>query len=381
MNKKYSIGYVDTINKLPKESWDRCNQEGNLFLSYNFLKLLEDSNSVSKEKGWQPVYFYLLDNAAKIAFAPCFIKYHSQGEYVFDHSWANAYQRLGLNYYPKLLLASPFSPVTGSRLLTDPKYHNNIKNILLRGIIDFCKRKRLSSFHINFFPKNELSTIKNNDFLVRYGEQFHFVNNNYANFDSYLSSLSYKKRKSIIKERRSISENNIKIYTLTGKNIKLEHCMLMHKFYLSTIEKKWSYDYLSKNFFLKLNKYLNKNLLFIFAEHNNETIAGSLNFLDSDCIFGRYWGATKNFNNLHFEVCFYKAIELAIEMGIKKVEAGAQGIHKLKRGYLPEQTFSGHYIFDPSLRDAIARYLQEEREMVSKEIKTIKEAHSPFKSK
>lgn len=378
MNNNYFKIY-ESIRLFRREAWDKCNLEGNIFLSYDFLYLLEKSGSVGKEKGWQPVYFGLYKNNILIACCASFIKYHSQGEYVFDHSWANAYSSLGLSYYPKLLIASPFSPVTGLRILINPESDDTSKAHLLKKIIQFCKDKKLSSLHINFFDRKELAFLKKNNFLLRYGEQFHFLNDGYSSFEDFLNSLSYKKRKSIIKERRKAKENNIKIQILEGERVNKKICKKMYQFYISTIKKKWSYNYLTEDFFLDLASSLKENIILIIASDNNRIIAGALNFLSGDTLYGRYWGSEVNVPYLHFEVCFYQAIEYAIKKRLKKVEAGAQGLHKVKRGYLPIKTYSAHMIFDKRLSSAIKNFLQEEEKVINKEIDLIKEEMSPFK--
>tara|TARA_E500000178_G_scaffold352334_1_gene415538 strand:- start:257 stop:1285 length:1029 start_codon:yes stop_codon:yes gene_type:complete len=342
---------------------------------------MEKSKSVSIQTGWKPLYFSLFENKRLVSCAACFIKTHSQGEYVFDHAWANAYSKLGLNYYPKLLIASPFTPVSGLRILLDPDSDSNNKNLIIKEIIYYCKENNISSLHINFFDKKELNYFNKHDFLIRVGEQFHFKNNNYNSFEEFLSSLSYKKRKSIIKERKSIKENqNLRIEVIDGKNIDKVVCMKMYQFYISTIKKKWSYNYLTEDFFLEIPKYLDGNAVIILASENNKVIAGALNFLSNNTLYGRYWGAEKEIQNLHFEVCFYQAIDFAIKNKLSKVEAGAQGLHKVKRGYLPYKTYSAHMLFNERLSLAVKNFLAEERKIVEEEIKAIQKELSPFKT-
>ena len=379
MKDKINIIAVSSINKLKAKDWDNCNKNGNIFLSYNFLKLLEDSNSIGGNTGWQPVYFCLKVNDKTTAIVPSFIKYHSQGEFVFDHSWAQAYQSLGLNYYPKLLIASPFSPVTGKRILVTQNINALIKKKLFDFIKDFCKEKKISSIHINFFEENELDFLKNEGFLIRYGEQFHFTNDNYNTFEDFLNKLSYKIRKSINKERQSIKHQGIDIEIIKNEEFNEKLSEIMYQFYISTIKKKWSYNYLSKDFFIKLPQYLKKESILILAKKNKSIIAGALNFISNDILYGRYWGSNADIKNLHFEVCYYQAMELAIKNKYIKVEAGAQGAHKIKRGYLPKITYSAHYIFNEKLKLAIKNFLAEERKIVLNDINHINDNYSPFK--
>ena len=379
MKDKINIIAVSSINKFKAKDWDNCNKNGNVFLSYNFLKLLEDSNSIGGKTGWQPVYFCLKVNDKITAIVPSFIKYHSQGEFVFDHSWAQAYQSLGLNYYPKLLIASPFSPVTGKRILVTQNINALIKKKLFDFIKEFCKEKKISSIHINFFEEHELDFLKNEGFLIRYGEQFHFTNNNYNTFEDFLNKLSYKIRKSINKERQSIKHQGIDIEIIKNEKFNKNLSEIMYQFYISTIKKKWSYNYLSKDFFIKLPQYLKKESILILAKKNKNIIAGALNFISNDILYGRYWGSNADIKNLHFEVCYYQAMEYAIKNKYIKVEAGAQGAHKIKRGYLPKITYSAHYVFNEKLKLAIKNFLEEERRIVLNDINHINDNYSPFK--
>lgn len=379
MKDKIQIIAESSINKFKAKDWNECNKNGNVFLSYNFLKLLEDSKSIGGNTGWEPVYFCLKVNNKVTAIVPSFIKYHSQGEFVFDHSWAQAYQSLGIKYYPKLLIASPFSPVTGKRMLVTSNANDTIKKKLFDFIKDFCREKKISSIHINFFEECELNFFKNEGFLIRYGEQFHFKNN-YNTFEDFLKNLSYKIRKNINKERQSIKNQGIDIEIIKNEDFTENIAQIMYQFYISTIEKKWSYNYLSKDFFIKLPQYLKKESVLILAKRNKNIIAGALNFISNNILYGRYWGSNTDVKNLHFEVCYYQAMELAIKNKYVKVEAGAQGAHKIKRGYLPKITYSAHFIFNEKLELAIKNFLEEERKIVLKDINYIKKKYSPYKT-
>ena len=380
MKNKIEIIAESSINKLQASDWYNCNKGGNVFLSYNFLRLLEDSKSIGGKTGWQPIYFCLKIDSKVVAIVPSFIKYNSQGEFVFDHSWAQAYQSLGLNYYPKLLIASPFSPVTGKRILITENTNDKIKKKLFNFIKEFCKEKKISSIHINFFEESELNFLRNEGFLIRYGEQFHFINNNYNSFEDFLENLSYKIRKKINKERNSIKNQGIDIEIIKNEYLNENLSEIMYQFYISTIKKKWSYNYLSKDFFIKLPQYLKNESILIIAKQNKNIIAGALNFISNKILYGRYWGSNIDIKNLHFEVCYYQAMEYAIKNKYIKVEAGAQGAHKIKRGYLPKVTYSAHYIFNEKLELAIKNFLEEEKKIVLEEINYIKKNYSPYKS-
>ena len=380
MKDKYKVYTTSSIKDFNEKQWDLCNALGNVFLSYKFLYLLEKSKSISADVGWTPLYFAVKEKDQLIAVVPSFIKSHSQGEFVFDHAWAQAYSNLGLSYYPKLVIASPFSPVTGMRFLIRLNKDIALKRILINSIKNYAKENNISSIHINFFDKSELESFKDEGFIIRYGEQFHFNNENYNSFDNFLKKLSYKSRKKIIKERKSIQDKGISIEVINKKNLNVSICKKMYEFYLSTIHKKWSYNYLSKDFFLGMPEHLKENTLIIIAKYSDNIIAGALNFVSNNKLYGRYWGCNQNIPNLHFEVCYYKAIELAINNNYSSVEAGAQGAHKIKRGYLPKLTYSAHYIFNDALKEAIFNFTEEEKRLVTDDMKVIEENYSPFKT-
>ncbi len=380
MYKDQYVKIFSSIHKINNDLWNNCNIKGNVFVSYNFIKLLEDSGSVNRDSGWSPLYFVLFKKNTVLACAPCFLKTHSQGEYVFDHSWANAYKQLGIPYYPKLLIASPFTPVSGNRILSIEENSAHYKNILLKEIIKYCISKNISGIHANFLLKDDLLLFKSNDFLIRSGIQYHFINKGYKKFDDFLFDLSYKKRKNILKERKSIKNREIKIEILEKRKVTKEVCNEIYLFYLDTIEKKWSYNYLTKDFFDNLPKYLGDEVIIIVAKIDNNIVAASLNFHSNNCLYGRYWGSKVNIPFLHFEICYYSAIEFAIKNGLEKVEAGAQGEHKIQRGYVPQETFSAHLMFDNKLKKAISQFVDEEKKIISENINLINKDYTPFKS-
>ncbi len=380
MTKKYNFKVHNNIESINKSEWNLCNSEGNLFTSYSFLKLLEDSKSLESRTGWHPNYFSLHSDNKIEACIAAYKKYNSQGEFVFDHSWANVYQKLGLNYYPKLVVASPFTPISGARLLVKDKKNEAAKNVLIKNLKNFCINENLSSIHVNFINKNEVNFFLKNNFFIKYGEQFHFTNNNYSTFQDFLASLSYKKRKAIIKERNMIKKMGIEIKVLKGNDINSTVLENLYKLYISTIEKKWSYDYLTKDFFLNLKNYLNEDLVIIAAYYEKRILALALNFISNNNLYGRYWGTYKNLPFLHFELCYYKAIETAILFKLDKVEAGAQGPHKIKRGYVPTATYSAHFILNKELHHIFKKYNEIEKDNIINEIKILKKEYSPYKT-
>ena len=380
MNKKYKLEIFNKISLLKKNEWDSCNENGNLFTSYNFLKLLEDSNSLIDRTGWYPSYFSWYKGNSINACAAAYKKVNSQGEFVFDHSWANVFARLNLNYYPKLVIASPFTPIAGKRLLIKDEVDFHLKKMMLRDVKNFCINEQLSSLHINFIEEDQIQFYLENDFIIRYGEQFHFINKQYSSFEDFLNNLSYKKRKAIIKERSAIKKAKVNIKVLKGDDISNKILEKLYKFYLTTIDKKWSYDYLTRDFFLNLKNYLKENLVVIIAYKESEVIATALNFISNNNLYGRYWGSKEEIPFLHFELCYYKAIEVAIENKLNKVEAGAQGPHKIKRGYLPTLTYSAHYIFNDELHKIFAKYNELEKQNIMDNIKILNREYSPYKT-
>ena len=370
------------ISSIGKEEWDECSKNHNPFLSYTFLKNLEDSNSIGPGTSWLPNYLCIIENKGIIAVSPMYIKLDSQGEYVFDHAWANAYYNAGGKYYPKIQLSVPFTPVTGNRILIkdslSKKEKENVINFFAQYIINITNNK-FSSTHITFCTKEESSILSRNKFLTRIGEQFHWQNNNYNDFNDFLNSLTSRKRKSITKERKFIRDNNIEIISKSKKKLKAIDWKLMYNFYKNTTEKKWGNTYLTKGFFDLLSKNFSENILIIFAKENGIIIAAAMHVVGKNTLYGRYWGSNKNIKYLHFELCYYQAIEWAIENKYDFVEGGAQGPHKIQRGYLPEKTYSSHYIANENFRNAVKEFLIEEEKIIKKDIQLINKKFTPFK--
>lgn len=348
----------------------------NPFVSHAFLSALEDSGSATEDSGWQPAHLLLEDASTVLAAAPMYVKSHSYGEYVFDHGWAQAFERAGGAYYPKLQIAVPFTPATGPRLLTGTNH--GLRTPLAHAVMTFAQRLQLSSVHITFQHQDEAKAIADLGFLPRYDQQFHWQNENYRDFADFLAALSSIKRKNLRRERKEALAAGIEIELLTGSDIKEGHWDAFFKFYMDTGARKWGSPYLTRDFFSLVTQSMANHILLIMAKRAGRYIAGALNFIGSDTLYGRNWGAIEHHPFLHFEICYYQAIEFAISKGLKIVEAGAQGEHKLARGYLPIRTYSSHWIAHPGLRDAVARYLKDERNAINESIDVLSE-HSPFR--
>ena len=378
-----SIVVENSIENIGKKNWNNCANHGvlsyNPFVSYEFLNALEKSNSVNGDSGWYTSFFVAKDNDDKIiGCTPAYLKNNSSGEYVFDYSWAEAYQRVGRSYYPKLQISIPFTPVSTPKLLTKDQNDIDTKVFMLQAIEDFCSEHAISSAHLTFLNEKELNTLQNKKWLIRTDQQFHWFNNNYNDFNDFLTALSSRKRKNIKKERDEANKNGLVIETLNHKEIQEFHWDEFYKFYIDTSIRKWGQPYLNRDFFSLIGQTLSENILLIMVKNNNKYIAGALNFIGGDTIYGRNWGCIEDHKNLHFEVCYYRAIDFAINNKLKKVEAGAQGAHKISRGYQPSKTFSAHWIKDIDFFEAISNYLKDERVYIQENIEKLNE-YIPFK--
>ncbi|MBL4869950.1 MAG: N-acetyltransferase, partial [Robiginitomaculum sp.] len=324
------------------------------FTDWDFLNALEISRSVGEGTGWTPCHIMLEDEHKNPqAFAPLYLKSHSMGEYVFDHAWADASQRAGIAYYPKLQCAVPFTPARGPRLITNSP---EAETALIKATQQFCDQNNLSGVHVTFIGERLQSRLAAQGFLARTDRQFHFINRRYENFDQFLAALTSRKRKKIKTERRRACEH-VTIKRLRGDQISFEDWDAFYSFYLDTSERKWGQAYLTRDFFQAIHETMRDQVLLIMAYQDDTPIAGALNFIGGDALYGRHWGACKHIQFLHFELCYYQAIEAAIEMGLSRVEAGAQGEHKLARGYEPVTTYSAHYLAHAGLRDAVDNFL------------------------
>ncbi len=356
-------------------AWDRCAGEGDPFLSHAFLSALEQSGSATFRTGWRPLPVGIDGpDGTPLGVVPAYVKSHSQGEYVFDHGWAEAYIRAGGTYYPKLQIAIPFTPVPGRRLLArDPA----LAPQLIAAAEALVRDAKLSSAHATFIARDEVPWFEEAGWLVRVDSQFHWHNRGFGDFDDFLATLSSRKRKAIRKERASAVEG-LEIRQLTGSEIDESHWDAFWTFYQDTGSRKWGAPYLSRSFFSLIGERMADRILLIFAYRDGEPIAGALNMIGSEALYGRYWGTIEEVRHLHFEICYYQAIDFAIARGLQRVEAGAQGSHKLARGYRPVPTWSAHYIPDPAFRRAVANFLAAERRAVAEEIEMLDEM-TPFR--
>jgi uncharacterized protein len=352
--------------------WDACamgndaSGKPNPFVSHAFLLALEVSGCTGGRSGWNPVHVLVETEAGQLlAAAPCYLKTHSQGEYVFDHGWADAFARAGGQYYPKLQVSSPFSPVTGPRLLVRPgELGESAEKVLIQGLRMVRDRTGASSIHITFPTEGEWERLGSSGFLQRMDQQFHWENAGYASFEVFLETLASRKRKNIRKERQTALQNGITVEWVTGGEITEVHWDAFLAFYIDTGSRKWGRPYLNRRFFSEIGRSMADQILLVMARRDGRLIAGAINFIGDDVLYGRNWGCIEDHPCLHFEVCYYQAIDFAIAHGLKRVEAGAQGEHKLARGYMPSATYSAHDIADPRLRRAVSDYLEREREHV-----------------
>ncbi len=382
---KAKIHVEQRIHSIDRADWQACAERdvktpGNPFISFDFLDILEESGCVSAETGWYPQHIVVENPKGKIsACMPCYLKVHSQGEYVFDQAWADALERAGGNYYPKIQISSPFSPVTGPRMLVRPGEDTEQNRVILASsALQLMEHYEASSVHLTFLPEKEARTLEGEGFLLRNDQQFHWFNEGYDSFDDFLENLSARKRKTIRRERRGALQKTIEIEWVTGSDLSEEHWDAFFAFYVDTGAKKWGRPYLSRSFFSLLGERMADQTLLVLAKRDGKYIAGALNLIGDNALFGRHWGCTEDHPFLHFEICYYQAIEYAIQNGLGRVEAGAQGPHKLARGYVPVTTTSAHYIAHSGLRDAVAHHLRGEREHVAFESKIL-ETHTPYR--
>jgi predicted N-acyltransferase len=363
------------VRAISADQWDACAGTDNPFLSHAFLAALEESCSVGGSSGWQALPVIVDDaNGVPQAIAPAYAKGHSQGEYVFDHAWADAWQRAGGDYYPKLQIAVPFTPVPGPRLLLRDDAQGPA---LIAAIEAVVQQNGLSSAHATFVSDAQLPMFEAAGWLLRAGTQFHWANRDYGSFDDFLTDLASRKRKAIRKERAAALDG-LTVRHLTGDAIRPEHWDAFWTFYQDTGNRKWGTPYLTRSFFTRLSETMGDKVLLILAERDGVPIAGALNLIGRDALYGRYWGAVEEVPFLHFELCYYQAIDAAIARGLQRVEAGAQGEHKLARGYTPVTTWSAHYLPDPGFRAAVADFLTRERTAVAEEQEYLGEL-APFR--
>jgi predicted N-acyltransferase len=396
---------VSSVSQIPAEDWDACANPAappdrpgaqafpaaagrsaagssaayNPFVSHAFFSAVEASGSASPRTGWGARHLVARLDGEIAGIVPCYLKSHSQGEYVFDRGWADAYQRAGGQYYPKLQAAVPFTPVTGPRLLIrDGTDRERIASALASGLVGLCDATEASSVHVTFALEAEWKLLATHGFLQRTDQQFHWHNQDYGSFDDFLATLNSRHRKAIKRERRDALASGITIHALNGSDITEDAWDAFFDFYMETGSRKWGRPYLTRAFFSLIGETMARDVLLVMARREGRWIAGAINFIGSDTLFGRNWGAIEHHPFLHFEVCYYQAIDFAIQRGLKTVEAGAQGEHKIARGYLPQTTFSAHYIADPALRRAVADYLRHERAYVAEAARELTDA-APFR--
>jgi predicted N-acyltransferase len=366
------------IHDIPAVEWDVCAGPTNPFVSHAFLAAIEDSGSAGKRTGWLPRHAALRDQAGRLlACAPMYAKSHSYGEYVFDHGWARAFEQAGGHYYPKLQVAAPFSPVPGPRLLIRPDIDLPY-SILAGALAQTCNELGLSSVHATFCTEPEYQALGNAGWLQRLGVQYHWQNDSYASFDDFLGALNARKRKSIKRERRDANAAGLEFLTLHGPEITAAQWKAFYRFYESTVDRKWGSAYLTEKFFPMLGDRLGERVVLMLATQSGKPVAGALNLAGTEALYGRNWGCLGDFPFLHFELCYYRAIDYAIARGLPRVEAGAQGEHKIQRGYMPSLTYSAHWINHRGLRRAISDFLEEERPARLHELQALS-AFSPFR--
>ena len=380
---QFSLELCDDISRVGAAEWNALAGDENPFVRHSFLYALEAGQAVGGDTGWEPAHL-LMRNADNVLVAamPAYLKHHSYGEYIFDHSWANAFNQAGGQYYPKLLSAIPFTPATGPRFLTgsaDNARQPQIRKALANGLAEYATRLDLSSAHINFLPEADTDDLQDEGWLIRSSIQFHWHNDGYEDFDDFLQSLSSRKRKNIRKERQSVTDAGVRMLQLTGDAIEARHIDAFYRFYLSTIDRKWGGAYLTREVFDILHQTMADKMLLVMAEFDGRIIGGALNFIGADALYGRNWGADLDIPNLHFEACYYQALDFAIAHKLRRVEAGAQGFHKVQRGYLPVKTWSAHWIAHDGFKQAIARFLRAEERGIDQEANHINLYASPFR--
>lgn len=385
-----TINVVGSVEDIGKADWDSvANPSGqpsaefsyNPFQSYNFFHALEKSGSADRSTGWMAQHLVMRDqDDACLGVLPCYLKNHSQGEYVFDHGWADAFERAGGDYYPKLQAAVPFTPATGRRIFVGHGDDASRRRLLMAGgLQQVCEQLQVSSAHITFMEEDEWSALGKQKFLQRTDQQFHWLNDGYETFDEFLTALSSRKRKNIRKERKAaLHGNGITIEHLTGDQLTEDIWDIFYRFYIDTGSRKWGQPYLTRKFYSLIGETMADDILLIMAKRDGKYVAGAINFIGSHSLFGRHWGCVEDHPFLHFEVCYYQAIDYAIAKGLDRVEAGAQGGHKLARGYMPQITHSAHFITHPDFRRAVEDYLDRERIAVEREASAIAR-HGPFK--
>ena len=369
-----------SLREVPPESWNRLIGDAFPFAEYDYLLALEEGQCVGIEPGWEPRYLTLWEGKQLQAACYLYRKTNSNGEYIFDWDWANAYQRYGQRYFPKLTSAVPFTPATGPKLLVaaDASNPRELQRQLLASALELAQQEGCSSLHFLFIPAEEREIYEAAGLLLRHSFQFHWQNQGYGSFEDFLSRLRSKRRKEILRERRQVQEQGLEIILLRGEEIEPKLCRVMYDFYLTTIDRKWAMPYLSYEFFQYIFTHFRDQLVLALARKQGRWVAGTINYHKGPHLFGRYWGCRQDFRSLHFELCYYRLIEYAIEQGVQRFEAGAQGAHKIQRGFLPNLTYSAHWIAHPAFHRAIGEFIEEEKRSIQNNIEENPEL-SPYR--
>lgn len=375
-----SVEVRDTLGEITAESWNALTEGNNPFTRYEFLYALETTGCLGEEKGWYPRYFLVFDNEELVAACPTYVKTNSYGEFVFDWAWADAYERNGLNYYPKLVSSIPYTPATGNRLLVRQDQNRAaLTTALQRTIIGFCEDQSYSGMHWLFVTHAEHELLEKDGLMTRMDCQYHWHNRDYSDFDHFLAGCTSKRRKTIRRERRHVTDANIRLEARAGATLTKEEWRYVHRFYTSTFDQKWGSASLTRRFFETVGETMGEDTLIVFAYHTEEyPIAASIMFKSEDTLYGRFWGCSEEHHSLHFEACYYQGIDYCIKHGLKKFEPGAQGEHKITRGFEPTLTYSSHWIAHEGFRKAIQNYLNEETQHVRQRCEGLTQ-HLPFK--
>ena len=378
-----NIRFIESIDRVTEQEWNRLQLDQNPFIQYRFLSALEQSGSVGEGTGWQVHHLLVVDDEQQLIGAvPCYLKQHSYGEYVFDWGWAHAYQRAGIAYYPRMVCAVPFTPATGSRLLVAVDHLGSvadIRQLLAAELVKEAQRLQLSSVHCLFLSDQETDSLAASQWLLRHDIQFHWQNNRYQDFDEFLASFSSKKRKNVKRERRRVREAGIEMEVVAGNKLTDEQWQFFYRLYRHTAYKRGGTAYLTQDFFQLIGEQMADSVVMVFAREGERYVAAALNFRGGQRLYGRYWGCLDEYDSLHFETCYYSAIEYCIDEGIDLYEAGAQGEHKLSRGFMPTRTRSAHWLAHPQFAEAVADFLDDERQQIAGYQEMLND-HAPFKS-
>lgn len=373
------VSIIGAINEVTADEWNRLVDSDNPFARFEFLNALEQHHCVGQTYGWLPQHIIIKENNRLIGASPMYLKNNSYGEFVFDWAWADAYHRSGLEYYPKLVTSIPYTPATGQRfLINDDHRYEEISQLIINTGIQHAKAIGVSSMHWLFTNDNDTRQLKNNNLMLRLGCQFHWENNNYSDFEHYLSFFNSKNRKKIKRERKQVQQQNIEIEIRTGHEMNTELWKIYHDFYSSTFDKKSGMATLSLGFFKSIGETMPDNVLVLFAKYNNEYVASAFCIRGEHTLYGRHWGCNTEFDSLHFELCYYQGLEYCIKNGLSRFEPGAQGEHKIYRGFLPTETWSAHWIAHPEFDNVIRKHVQHEQQGMQHYIKEM-HTHSPFK--